>query len=87
MAERPPSNKAGENSKCFAERRLQVLSPEISPPVVTKLYRIPRCLGREQFWRSSASFNLRHPDPRGLPPCDRKTKSVPFSTVALFPSI
>ena len=39
---RLPSNKEGKNSKCFAERRLQALSPEISPPIVPKLYRI-RC--------------------------------------------
>jgi hypothetical protein len=33
------SNKAGETSKCFAERRLRILSPEISPSVVPNLYR------------------------------------------------
>jgi hypothetical protein len=33
------SNKTGGNSKCFAERRLQVLSPEISLLLVPKLYR------------------------------------------------
>jgi hypothetical protein len=37
--ERLPSNKEGKNSKCFAERRLRTLSPEISPSVVPKLYR------------------------------------------------
>jgi hypothetical protein len=34
FVERLTSNKEGKNSKCFAERRLQALSPEISPPVV-----------------------------------------------------
>jgi hypothetical protein len=33
------SNKEGKNSKCFAERRLQALSPEISPSVIPNLYR------------------------------------------------
>jgi hypothetical protein len=40
MEKRLPSNKEGKNPKCFAERRLQVLSPEISLLVVPKLYRI-----------------------------------------------
>jgi hypothetical protein len=40
--ERLPSNKEGKTSKCIAERRLQVLSSEISPSVVRKLYRILR---------------------------------------------
>jgi hypothetical protein len=39
--ERLPSNKEGKNPKCFAERRSWVLSPEISPSVVPKLYRAP----------------------------------------------
>lgn len=34
-----PSNKEGKSYKAFAERRLQVLSPEISPSVIPKLYR------------------------------------------------
>jgi hypothetical protein len=34
------SNKEGKNSKCFAERPLRILSPEISASVVPKLYRI-----------------------------------------------
>ena len=37
--DRLPSKKEGKNSKCFAERRLRILSPEISPSVVPKLYR------------------------------------------------
>jgi hypothetical protein len=39
--ERLPSNKEGTNPKCFAGRRLRILSPEISPLVVPKLYRTP----------------------------------------------
>jgi hypothetical protein len=33
------SNKEGKTPKCFAERRLQDFSPEISLSVVPKLYR------------------------------------------------
>ena len=37
--ERLPSKKRGGNLKCFVERHLRDLSPEISPSVVPKLYR------------------------------------------------
>jgi hypothetical protein len=35
-----PSKKVGEAYKCFAERRLQVLSSEISSSVVPNMYRV-----------------------------------------------
>jgi hypothetical protein len=36
-----PSKKEGKTSKCFAERRLRILSPEILLSVIPKLYRNP----------------------------------------------
>src|ERR1700730_5109997 len=55
-----PSNKEGKNSKCFAERRLWILSPEISPLVVPKLYRTSFSLGSIRLTAESAK-NLSAP--------------------------
>jgi hypothetical protein len=49
-----PSNKGDKTSKCFAKRRLQVLSPKFSAPAVPNLHR-NRGLGKENAGVSPSS--------------------------------